>query len=110
MDSYRCNVCLLDPPPPPPFPFSSYTVIQPHQLYSVFKYVLVFHCTFTKHYVQFTVSHLGIWNVLYTVLQVETVFETYDQFFNLSPEVKAKYAKISITSPNGWDAVERERL
>ena len=42
-------------------------------------------------------------------LQVDLVFETYDQFFNLSPEVKAKYAKKVITSANGWDAVERER-
>ena len=38
------------------------------------------------------------------------MFETYDQFFNLSPEVKAKYAKTDIISPNGWDALERERL
>lgn len=41
---------------------------------------------------------------------VDTVFETFDQFFNLSPEVKAKYAKTDVTSANGWDAVERERL
>lgn len=43
------------------------------------------------------------------------MFETYDQFFNLSPDVKAKYAKKKITSQNitpqnGWDAVEIERF
>ena len=42
------------------------------------------------------------------------MFETFDQFFNLSPEVKAKYAKEKITAQNvkpqnGWDAVESER-
>lgn len=42
------------------------------------------------------------------------MFETYDKFFNLSPEVKAKYRKKKITSQNvssqnGWDAVEAER-
>jgi len=39
---------------------------------------------------------------------VDSVFETYDQFFNLSPELKAMYAKTDIISPNGWDALERE--
>ena len=43
------------------------------------------------------------------------MFETFDQFFNLSPEVKAKYAKRKITvqnvlPQNGWDAVEVERF
>ena len=47
---------------------------------------------------------------LYTVLQVDSVFETYDQFFNLSPEVKAKYAKTKETLTNGWDSIEKERL
>lgn len=51
----------------------------------------------------------------FTVLQVDSVFETFDQFFNLSPEVKAKYAKKKITvqniiPQNGWDAVEVERF
>lgn len=46
---------------------------------------------------------------LCSFLQVNRVFETFDQFFNLSPEVKAKYAKTDVTSANGWDAVERER-
>lgn len=45
---------------------------------------------------------------------VDSVFETFDQFFNLSPEVKAKYAKRKITvqnvtPQNGWDAIEAER-
>ena len=49
-----------------------------------------------------------------TVLQVDSVFETFDQFFNLSPEVKAKYVKKKITvqnvtPQNGWDAIEAER-
>ena len=49
-----------------------------------------------------------------TILQVDSVFETFDQFFNLSPEVKAKYAKRKITvqnvtPQNGWDAIEAER-
>jgi len=47
---------------------------------------------------------------VFIVLQVDSVFETYDQFFNLSPELKAMYAKTDIISPNGWDALERERL
>ena len=51
----------------------------------------------------------------FTVLQVDSVFEIFDQFFNLSPEVKAKYAKKKITfqniiPQNGWDAVEVERF
>ena len=42
------------------------------------------------------------------------MFETFDQFFNLGPEVKAKYAKKkmtvqNVTPQNGWDAVEAER-
>jgi len=42
------------------------------------------------------------------------MFETFDQFFNLSPEVKAKYTKKKMTvqnvnPQNGWDAVEVER-
>ena len=45
---------------------------------------------------------------------MDSVFETFDQFFNLSPEVKAKYAKQKITvqnvkPQNGWDSVEAER-
>ena len=48
------------------------------------------------------------------MLQLDAVFETYDKFFNLSLEVKAKYRKKKITSQNvssqnGWDAVEAER-
>lgn len=39
---------------------------------------------------------------------VDLVFKTYDEFFALSPEVKAKYAKTEATLTNGWDAVERE--
>ena len=50
-----------------------------------------------------------------SVLQVDSVFDTFDQFFNLSPEVKAKCAKKKITvqsvkPQNGWDAVEVERF
>jgi len=46
---------------------------------------------------------------------VDSVFDTFDQFFDLSPEVKAKYAKKKITvqsikPQNGWDAVEVERF
>ena len=46
---------------------------------------------------------------------MDSVFETFDEFFNLSPEVKANYAKKKITSQNvtpqnGWDAVEKERF
>ena len=44
------------------------------------------------------------------VLQVDSAFQTYDKFFNLSLDVKQKYAKTEGTSPNGWDALERERL
>ena len=47
---------------------------------------------------------------LLTLLQVDLVFKTYDEFFALSPEVKAKYAKTEATLTNGWDAVERERF
>lgn len=43
------------------------------------------------------------------ILQIESVFETYDTFFNLHVQVKEKYAKQEGTSPNGWDAIERER-
>lgn len=39
---------------------------------------------------------------------VDVVFKTYDEFFNLSSEVKAKYAKTKGTLTNGWDAVEKE--
>ena len=42
-------------------------------------------------------------------LQIDSVFKTYDKFFELSPAVKQKYAKIEGISPNGWDALERER-
>lgn len=41
---------------------------------------------------------------------VDSVFKTFDQFFNLSSEVKAKYAKTEHSLTNGWDAVERERV
>ena len=46
---------------------------------------------------------------------MDSVFDTFDQFFNLCPEVKAKYAKKKISSQNvtpqnGWDAVEMERF
>ena len=44
------------------------------------------------------------------VLQVDSAFQTYDKFFNLSLDVKQKYAKTEGTSPNGWDTLERERL
>jgi len=40
---------------------------------------------------------------------IHTVFETYDKFFALSLDVKQKYTKEEGTSPNGWDALERER-
>lgn len=48
-------------------------------------------------------------NYIYFTLQIESVFETYDTFFNLHVQVKEKYAKKEGTSPNGWDAIERER-
>ena len=43
------------------------------------------------------------------------MYKIFDQFFNLSPDVKAKYAKKKITSQNvssqnGWDAIEVERF
>ncbi|XP_022798489.1 UPF0676 protein C1494.01-like [Stylophora pistillata] len=46
--------------------------------------------------------------------ELDAVFKTFDKFFSLSPEVKAKYAKKKITSQhvssqNGWDAIEVER-
>ena len=41
-------------------------------------------------------------------LQIDSAFETYDTFFNLSDEVKEKYSKKEGTSPDGWDALERE--
>ncbi|CAH3034852.1 unnamed protein product [Porites lobata] len=40
--------------------------------------------------------------------KIDSVFETYDTFFNLHVQVKEKYAKKEGTSPNGWDAIERE--
>jgi len=43
------------------------------------------------------------------MFQIDTVFETYDKFFALSVDVKQKYTKEEGTSPNGWDALERER-
>ena len=46
---------------------------------------------------------------VYFTLQIDSVFETYDTFFNLHVQVKEKYAKKEGTSPNGWDAIERER-
>jgi len=39
---------------------------------------------------------------------IDSVFETYDKCFNLSVEVKEKYSKKVGTSPDGWDALERE--
>ncbi|KAJ7333562.1 hypothetical protein OS493_017100 [Desmophyllum pertusum] len=39
---------------------------------------------------------------------IDSVFETYDKFFDLSLDVKQKYTKDKGTSPNGWDAIERE--
>ena len=42
-------------------------------------------------------------------LQIDSAFEAYDTFFNLSDEVKEKYSKKEGTSPDGWDALERER-
>ncbi|XP_068744920.1 uncharacterized protein [Montipora capricornis] len=39
---------------------------------------------------------------------IDSAFETYDTFFNLSDEVKEKYSKKEGTSPDGWDALERE--
>ena len=48
-------------------------------------------------------------NYVYFTLQIDSVFETYDTFFNLHVQVKEKYAKKEGTSPNGWDAIERER-
>lgn len=47
--------------------------------------------------------------IIYFTLQIDSVFETYDTFFNLHVQVKEKYAKKEGTSPNGWDAIERER-
>ena len=46
---------------------------------------------------------------MYTSFQIDTVFETYDKFFALSLDMKEKYTKKEGTSPNGWDALERER-
>ncbi|XP_074614204.1 uncharacterized protein LOC141873966 isoform X1 [Acropora palmata] len=42
------------------------------------------------------------------ILQIDSVFETYDAFFNLNEEVKENYSKKVGTSPDGWDACERE--
>ena len=38
------------------------------------------------------------------------MLQAVDMFFNLDPKVKSKYAKKKGTSPNGWDALERERF
>ena len=43
------------------------------------------------------------------ILQIDSVFDTYDAFFNLNEEVKENYSKTVGTSPDGWDACERER-
>lgn len=43
------------------------------------------------------------------ILQIDSVFETYDAFFNLNEEVKENYSKKVGTLPDGWDARERER-
>ena len=44
------------------------------------------------------------------ILQIDTTFETYDKFFNLSIDVKKKYAKrTGTTLKNGWDKLESER-
>ena len=43
-------------------------------------------------------------------LQLDNVLQAVDMFFNLDPKVKSKYAKKKGTSPNGWDALERERF
>lgn len=42
-------------------------------------------------------------------MQIDTAFETYDKFFNLSLDVKQKYTKKTGTTKNGWDEFERER-
>jgi len=40
---------------------------------------------------------------------IDFTFETYDKFFNLSPDAKQKYTKKTGTTKNGWDELERER-
>ncbi|KAJ7333563.1 hypothetical protein OS493_017101 [Desmophyllum pertusum] len=39
---------------------------------------------------------------------IDSIFETYDKFFEFNLDVKQKYAKDKGTSLNGWDALERE--
>ncbi|KAJ7394170.1 hypothetical protein OS493_003850 [Desmophyllum pertusum] len=39
---------------------------------------------------------------------IDSGFEIYDTFFNLSPEIKQNYSKKEGSSPNGWDELERE--
>ena len=61
-----------------------------------------------------TPAHWSPYFSWFNILQVDSMFETFDQFFNLSPEVKAKYTKKKMTvqnvnPQNGWDAVEVER-
>ena len=43
-------------------------------------------------------------------LQIDSVFKTFDRFFELNQDVKEKYTKDKGTSSNGWDALERERF
>ena len=47
-------------------------------------------------------------SVCYTS-KIDTVFKTYDRFFEFSQDVKEKYTKDKGTSSSGWDALERER-
>nr|XP_058970280.1 uncharacterized protein LOC131796687 [Pocillopora verrucosa] len=39
---------------------------------------------------------------------IDSVFKTFDRFFELNQDVKEKYTKDKGTSSNGWDALERE--
>ncbi|XP_078359493.1 uncharacterized protein LOC144643969 [Oculina patagonica] len=39
---------------------------------------------------------------------IDSTFETFDKFFNLSLDVKQKYSKETGTTKTGWDELERE--
>ena len=56
-----------------------------------------------------TDQKMNVINSIFFALQIDSVFETYDNFFNLSTDVKQKYAKKTGTTKNGWDELEREK-
>jgi hypothetical protein len=47
---------------------------------------------------------------LIITLQIDSVFEAMDTFFNSGKTSKAKYSKWDGVLQNGWDELEKERF